>query len=221
MNSTGNDIVSLNAVNIPRTLQPRFYSKILCATEIAVYSEAGLTQIPFERYVWLLWSIKESAYKFLQRHNPGLVFSPTKFIVTGLYIPATNSPALMEGAGFEDEQVYKSTITFASKTLYSRSLINEDFIFSIVNHEDHFENIFWGIRSMDSSEPARQSADVRSFLMDKLNGLVPYNNLSISKDQHGCPMLMRGTQELNIPVSLTHHGYYVAYSCRLHEIVHS
>ena len=34
MISAGNDIVALNAINITRTKQPRFYSKILSAAEI-------------------------------------------------------------------------------------------------------------------------------------------------------------------------------------------
>src|ERR1700691_5688102 len=87
MISAGNDIISLNAINITRTKQEKFYSKILSPTEKELYNQAEFTTIPFENFVWLLWSIKESAYKYLKRNNPGLVFIPIKFTVKQLLIP--------------------------------------------------------------------------------------------------------------------------------------
>jgi phosphopantetheinyl transferase (holo-ACP synthase) len=216
MNSTGNDVVSLNAIDVTRTLLPRFYSKILCAAEIALY-ESGLTQIPLEHYVWLLWSIKESAYKFLQRNNPDLVFSPTKFVVTRLEIPATKSLSSIEGAGFEAEPVYKAIVTIGSETLYSRSLVNDNFIFSVVNLENNFESTCWGVKSINNSNPDLPSIEVRKFLIDKLESFLPLDDLTVTKTLHGCPMLMNGDQLLNIPVSLAHHDRWVAYSFQLQE----
>jgi phosphopantetheinyl transferase (holo-ACP synthase) len=214
MLSTGNDIVALNAIDITRTRQPRFYSKILNESEIAAYNryEAGIT---FENFVWLSWSIKESAYKYLQRNNPGLVFSPTKFIVTGLEIPENSSPLFLEGTGFTGQPVYKSTVTFGWELLYSRSLMNEEFIFSVVNQTNHFENTCWGIKSIDNPDTQSQSAEVRSFLIEKFHELPRYGNLSIIKDAHGCPVLMNGAQQLDSPVSLAHHDRWVSYSFRL------
>jgi phosphopantetheinyl transferase (holo-ACP synthase) len=217
MNSTGNDIVSLNAIDIARTQQPRFYSKILCAAEVTLYKARPAT-IPFEHYVWLLWSIKESAYKYLQRDNPHLVFSPTKFAVTQFEIPAINSPAQIEGIGFDEGRVIKSTVTVRSETLYSRSLVNDEFIFSVVNDEDNFENICWGIKSIDNSNPDLQSIEVRRFLMDKLESILPHDDLIITKSEHGCPILRNGNEAINIPVSLAHHNCWIAYSFKFQEI---
>lgn len=218
MNSTGNDIVSLNAIDISRTLQPRFYSKILCAAEIASYYEAGLTRLPFERYVWLLWSIKESAYKYLQRHNPELVFSPTRFIVTQLEIPALPASPITEGSGLASTSAYKATVTYRQAILYSRSLINNNFIFSVVNHENGFENIHWGIKSIKDTTPDRQSAEVRSLLVNTLKELMPYSNFSVIKNHHGCPLATNGDRVSDIPVSLAHHDHYIAYSFQLEQI---
>ena len=67
MISTGNDIVALGLINKQRTCEPRFYSKILSASEQALYHQSEFTALPFEHYVWLLWSVKESTYKFLKR----------------------------------------------------------------------------------------------------------------------------------------------------------
>src|ERR1700740_2467205 len=105
MISAGNDVVSLAAIDITRTNQHKFYSKILSDSEIPLYNEFSLAQIPFEHFVWLLWSIKESAYKFLQRNNPGLIFTPVKFVVNDLQtIFNKRAPAFshaIEGIGFE------------------------------------------------------------------------------------------------------------------------
>jgi phosphopantetheinyl transferase (holo-ACP synthase) len=221
MNSTGNDIVSLNAINISRTRQQRFYSKILAAFESTLYNQHQ-TKITFENFVWLLWSVKESAYKFLQRNNPGLVFSPTRCVVTQLEIPAeyqiikSITPTL-EGIGFDDQPVFKSIITFGFETLYSRSIIDRDFIFSVVNRDNDFDNTGWGIKRIDNACSDSQSAEVREFLLEKLKNVLPSNNLQIIKNSHGCPILVNG--EINIPISLAHHGNWVAYSYQLERVV--
>ena len=64
MISAGNDIAALAKVNKERIPQPRFYSKILSDSERALYHQPQLTILPFENYVWLLWSVKESVYKY-------------------------------------------------------------------------------------------------------------------------------------------------------------
>ena len=136
MISAGNDVVSLAAIDVTRTNQHRFYSKILSEAEIPLYNEFDFVQIPFEIFVWLLWSVKESAYKFLQRNQPGLLFTPVKFVVTNLRVPQSNSRILYdlpihEGIGFEGLGCIKSTIVFRDDTLYSCTLLYDDFIHSM------------------------------------------------------------------------------------------
>ncbi len=81
MKSAGNDIVALRCIDIQRTGQFRFYSKILSTSEQTLYHQPLLADMPFENYVWLLWSVKESVYKFLKRSIPDLIFSPTKICI--------------------------------------------------------------------------------------------------------------------------------------------
>src|ERR1700742_5173867 len=88
IHSTGNDIVALKAIDVARTHLPNFYSKILTPPEKSIYDDKVKDGLPFELFVWLLWSIKESAYKFLQRNNPSLVFSPSKIIILALDHPS-------------------------------------------------------------------------------------------------------------------------------------
>lgn len=215
MISTGNDIVALKAINIARTKQPNFYSKIICETERDLYDKQVAGKLPFGNFVWLLWSVKESAYKYLQRISPELVFSPVKIVIGSLHLPRQSQHENLEGAGFNEQSVYSGTVEFRAFKLYFRSIISSDFIFSVVNGGDDFENTGWGIRHIDQDDTAYQSKAVRGFLLGRLNDLVPGNELHIGKTPQGCPVLSNGTTEMNIPVSLAHHDHYIAYSFQL------
>jgi phosphopantetheinyl transferase (holo-ACP synthase) len=212
MFSTGNDIVALKAINIARTKQPNFYKKILSVSEIKLYDQQFSGKMLLENFVWLLWSVKESAYKYLQRITPELVFSPTRTIVSKLEFPLGDTPAKLEGSDFDKEMVYKGIVSFEDHTLYSRSIINEEFIFSVVNHEDDFKGTHWGIQLISSSEPEVQSSAVRTFLSIRLSTLFPNEDLQISKNPHGYPVLIKDGVEFPVVVSLAHHDRYVAYS---------
>jgi len=215
MISTGNDIVALKAINIARTKQLNFYKKILSNSEKDLYDRQFSDKIPFENFVWLLWSVKESTYKYLQRITPELVFSPTRTIISQLELPVYDAAIKFEGQGFDDKTVYKGVVTFGDHTLYSRSVIGEEFIFSVVNQEDSFENTCWGIQLIASVTSADQSKAVRIILIDRLKAIFPDDNLQIVKSPHCYPVLFKDGVEVLIPVSLAHHNHYVAYSFQI------
>jgi phosphopantetheinyl transferase (holo-ACP synthase) len=212
MISTGNDIVALKAINIARTKQPNFYKKILSVSEKELYDRQFSDKIPFENFVWLLWSVKESAYKYLQRITPELVFSPTGTIISQLELPVNNVAIKFEDRGFDDKTIYKGIVTFGDHTLHWRSIIGQEFIFSVVNCGDDFEGTCWGIQLITSSTPADQSKAARAFLIDRLKAIFPDDNFQIEKSPHGYPVLFKDRVEVPIPVSLAHHDHYVAYS---------
>ncbi|MFI5161481.1 MAG: 4'-phosphopantetheinyl transferase superfamily protein [Sphingobacteriales bacterium] len=199
MLGTGNDIVSLAAINVERTNQPNFYSKILPPSEKQLYSTLHL-QLPFENFVWLAWSVKESAYKFLKRFMPDLGFSPAKIVITKLE-PGSDG--------------YNGTVQFDIHQLHFRTVITEDYIFSVVNFRDDFTDTRWGIEQIDSSHHADQSLEVRKLLLRELNELQPGNNFTIDKSPGGWPVILKNDQEISMPVSLAHHDRYVAYSFQI------
>jgi phosphopantetheinyl transferase (holo-ACP synthase) len=221
MISTGNDIVSVNAINITRTKQYKFYSKILSGSENPLYKEFGLAGIPFENFIWLLWSIKESAYKFLQRNDPDLIFTPVKFVVKSLFLPPAYTvinvnATKIEETGFNNVACIKGVISFGSYTLYSRSIIHHEFIHSVLNYYDNFESTCWGVKLIDDSSNENQSKEVRLFLFERLQHLYGADDFKIRKNLHGCPILLKGTEEYVIPVSLSHHENIVGYSFQIH-----
>ncbi|WDF77971.1 4'-phosphopantetheinyl transferase superfamily protein [Mucilaginibacter sp. KACC 22773] len=218
--SAGNDIVDLQAIDTARTSDPRFYSKFITGPEIELRSLPELAGMPTEHFVWLLWSVKESVYKFEQRHNPDLVFSPSKIIVGHINPPLSTACAdvaceAIEGEGFDMQLCYNSTIAFNGHTFYSRSIITNCYIVTVVNNSDNFGNMYWGVKPIDNSSPAYQSIQVRGFILKKLGPIFETGHLNIIKTPLGCPILYNGLTETTIPVSLAHHGRYVAYAFHL------
>jgi len=217
MISTGNDIVSLNAINITRTNNSKFYSKILSTPESKLYNEPLAATIPFENFVWLLWSIKESAFKYLQRITPDLLFTPVKFEVTQLQTPSEYKLinfgiGELTGTGFNDESAFKAVILFGSDTLYARSFIYNELICTVVHKSENFGETYWGIKYINDGQYDNQSKKVREFLIQNLQRLASFDNIIIDKNQHGIPVIILGTKEMLIPASLSHHEHFIAYS---------
>lgn len=200
MTSTGNDIVALKAINVVRTKQPNFYSRIITSAEQELYYAELQDQLPFEHFVWMTWSIKESAFKCLKRFDPGLIFSPSKLQVSELKRPA---------------EQWNGVVQFGDRLLYFQSVINSEFIFSMVNETADFFKTYWDIKQIESTEPIAQSAAVREFLLERFGQLFPGNNMQITKHPHGWPVIADEQEELPIPVSFTHHDHFVAYSFQL------
>jgi phosphopantetheinyl transferase (holo-ACP synthase) len=217
MVSTGNDIVAIASINAIRTQEPVFYKKILSETEILQYQQEYNRLIPFVNYVWLLWSIKEAAYKCLQRFDPGLVFSPTKFIVNDLTcaLKPLSQPCNglnIEQKGFEDGTVHTSRVTHGKNILWSRSTFYADVVHSVVNNAESFDSVNWGIKTIESTDAKNQSEAVRVFLINKLKTVFVGEQLHVSKSDHGVPVILHGQKQIPVLVSFSHHKQFVAYS---------
>ena len=212
MISTGNDIVALKAINVARTQQENFYKKIISGSEKRLYTGQLSEKIPFAIFVWLLWSVKESAFKYMQRITPALVFSPTKIVINRVELPGHDATIKIEGQGFDNVPVYKCVIVSGGDTLYSCSIISPEFIFSVVSQDESFKNVYWSIQKIASSDPESQSGAVRILLMDRLEAVSPESNFQIDKSLHGYPIVLKDGAEISIPVSFAHHEDYIGYS---------
>ncbi len=199
MNSTGNDIVALQATQPERTNLPRFYSRILTIDEKKLYDRPGRPSLAFDHFVWLCWSIKESAYKFNKRKFPDLVFAPLKTTISELMSPASDG-------------YYRCRVSCGPETLYSRSLLRDDVIVTVVSEDEQFADTHWGFQPIGSPASADQSAAVRTFALRHLSTALSRADLHVQKDQDGCPIVLAGQQRLDIPLSLAHHDTYVAWS---------
>lgn len=215
MKSAGNDIVALRSIDKQRTRQFRFYSKILSSSEQTLYHQPRLADMPFENYVWLLWSVKESVYKYLKRSIPDLIFSPTKICIPDFRIPTVTLTNDFECSQWKTtgycEAFYSGKVIYGSNVFYFRSQINEDWIATVVNDDEDFENVCWGIQSIDDSSYYYQSKAARTLLLNKLNNFFS-GDLEVKKHPVGYPIILKDMQDLHIPVSLSHDGCFIAYS---------
>src|ERR1700761_4990502 len=126
MISAGNDIVALNDIDRRRTVEPRFYSRIISHSERELYPRPESPGMSFENFVWLLWSVKESAYKYWQRLEPELTFSPTRIIVSELDDPIGDDSSA---------PVYQGIVHSDAGKLYSRSTMAADHISTVVSSD--------------------------------------------------------------------------------------
>ncbi len=215
MISAGNDIVSLAHTDKARTERPAFYQKILSTTEIERYEQVYHQFIPLHYYVWLSWSAKEAAFKYLQRHHNGLVFSPTRFTVIDFFPPVRRSSTLqvkeLNDETFDMDEAYYGRINYATDTLHFRSHLSDEVIHTLVDTDQSFNNIRWGLLLTDDDSPAGLSAAVREAAIGRLNALFD-DNAVILKDERGIPLISRVGQDSTDPISLSHHGKYVGYA---------
>src|ERR1700744_5931472 len=121
MTSTGNDLVFLPATQPERTILPRFYSIILNALEVEDYQYLASSTLPFDHYVWLCWSIKESAFKYLKRGSPDLVFAPLKIAVRRIDPPTPPAASTSPTPPTQGQDFYAGTAEGYGRLLYSRS----------------------------------------------------------------------------------------------------
>ncbi|MES2331847.1 MAG: 4'-phosphopantetheinyl transferase superfamily protein [Bacteroidota bacterium] len=216
MQSAGNDIIALDLTDKQRSNDSRFYSKILSESEKKYYCHSPLAGMEFEYFLWLCWSVKESAYKYLKRIQPGLIFSPTRIEIVHVAIPVNGKfeqPECIQWEGpAQGEKCYNGRFVFEGNTYYFRSKIYPGMITTVVNADESFEHVSWGFDSIDDTGSEHQSKAVRAFLLQKLQTILPGKELRIEKAAAGYPVVFSGTEELDIPVSFAHHGSYIAYS---------
>ena len=215
--STGNDIISLEHINVQRTKQKQFYDKILSPSELELYNTEAIAEMPFEIFVWLAWSVKESAYKYLKRHTPGLRFSPAKINIHSITPPGSYTIKKFgylqyEKKSFHEEVVYHGTVRYGAAFFHSSSIIHHELIYTVVNKDESFGNLWWGIKTIGFSDHNHQSAEVRAFLLKRLHAILPDHNLTIDNSTGGFPVILNERKEMDIPVSFTHHHHFIAYS---------
>ncbi len=217
MTSAGNDIVSLEAVNVTRSKSPEFYAKILRPAEEMLFTTLDPAVLPFVEHVWLLWSVKESAYKYLRRLDPTTLFIPVKFEVQSVGFPPgfARTPIGMEeltGCGFASLAPISGSIVFEGITLFYRTLFYNELIVSVVNHSQNFDGIHWGLKWTPDKTYAHQSALVREFAVGSLQLALGLSDLVIGKNEGGAPIVLCEGKELDVPISLSHHGEWVGYA---------
>lgn len=179
----GNDVVDLDDPAIAQThLRERFLARV-CAE-----SERALLAADPKRVLWSLFAAKEAAFKLLSKAGPGpLVFAHRKFVVS---------------ADFR-------SVVHDGRALWLRVDTDGPCLHAVTWSDD--EPPISGV----GPAGADPSADARALLLKALN--VP--GLSVEREPtpgswngFGPPKLFRNGTRVNLDISLSHDGRFVAFA---------
>ena len=190
---TGNDIIDLAVASATSNWKRKgFLEKIFTQQEQYLIAEAPDAQ----QMVWRLWSMKESAYKLYIRQFGGRFFAPKKFICE------INNELM--GRVVTDRHIFQTTSSISLDYIYSIAANTQEDLSTVIN----------------SCVSTRQIAanTVQQFVYDKLITAFAEatgkekESLLVIKDKNSIPFLFCEKEGVKIPVSITHHGSYAAFT---------
>ena len=184
----GNDIVDLNNIK-SNWKRIRFLDKVFSKKEqqIIFVSENR------PQTVWLLWSMKEAAYKIYVQQFGIRFFNPQRLVC----------------------HLSSSTIgyvTIENKTYYCSSIISKDYIYTIAT-TNNSENYKSAIFKVENDSYLTQSESLKKRVLETISKNTNFNlkDLNIRKDIVGVPQLFHHNSKLLMHLSLTHCGNYCGY----------
>jgi phosphopantetheine--protein transferase-like protein len=181
----GNDIVDLKqAAKDSNWKRPRFLGKIFTPKEQqTIWSAKNQDQM-----VWLLWSIKEAAYKVNVQQFGKRFFNPKRLECTLL-------------------SNLKGEVIIGGNRYFTESIITEDFIYSIalLDFGKSYKSEWFLDHSQDYSA---QSKCLKRRFLKTLN----LDEVTIIKNNIGVPRLQHNSDILDVSFSLTHHGAFSGYA---------
>jgi hypothetical protein len=194
--SLGNDVVDLSDSEARlEGLHPRFAERVFTAAERAALEASG------ERFVlhWAFWAAKESAYKALARIEPATVFAPRAFEVDLPAPPGDGEPV----AG----RVRRGSRSFALE---------------VSRLGDALHAVAWGldgpatIRSAVGAAEDDPGAAVRRLAARDIGAALALGPRE-PRIAGRPPAATRGGRPLDLVLSLSHHGRFVAFAWVVHR----
>ncbi len=190
----GNDIVDLAQAKRESNWRRRgFLDKLFTQHEQQLIHAASNP----DQMVWLLWSMKESAYKLAVQRTGLRVFSPKK-IACSVNETMTNT---VEGLVIYYGE-YKTISLITSHYIASVALAANaipDYIHLVIPFED---TIYQTHQRVIRANIIQQCATLFA---------IPEQAICIHKNSAGTPLLTVNNS-LKIPLTISHHGYYGAFA---------
>ena len=190
---TGNDIVDMKTAAVESNWKRKGFLEKLFTQQEQRYIKDAATPL---QMVWRLWTMKESAYKIYTRQYGGRFFGPQKLNCT--LVNETDGQVVIHTKSYQ-------TTTNAAK----------DYIYTVAWPEETskigFYNCCFGI-------PGLHQSGQQKFIYKKM--IAGYavmkgedkKNFTIIKDKKNVPYLYCKREKLTVPVSITHHGNYAAFT---------
>ena len=194
--SVGNDVVDLAD---PETrlggLHPRWVERVFGAAE-----REALEASPSRHLLhWALWAAKESAYKARKRLEPETVFSPREFEVELSPLPAT-------GAGVAVGRVVHRGDVFDLEVHLDGASVH-----AVATSEDEAgARVLWKVDEA-RGDPGVAARRLAATAIGSALGLDPADLRIVGRP----PVATCRDRRIEVGVSLSHHGRFVAFACTL------
>ena len=186
----GNDIVDLKiAAKESNWKRPRFLNKVFTTDEHELIANASNQH----QTVWLLWSMKEAAYKIYVQQSGIRFFNPLKL--------ACNFDSTSKGI-----------VTIENTTFFTTSVFSEKHIYTIAVSKI-LQNYHSTCLKIDNSSAIVQSDTLKNRILETISKdkSLNINYLHIRKNEVGIPEVFFMNTKLSIHVSLTHSGNFCGY----------
>jgi len=198
--SVGNDVVDLAD---PETrlcgLHPRWGERVFCSAERKAL-EASRSP---HRLHWALWAAKESAYKARKRLEPHAVFSPKEFEVELSPLPTT-------GAGVAVGRVVHRGDVFGLEVR-----LDDASVHAVATSEDEAgARVLWKVEET-RCDPGVAARRLAATTIGSALGLDPADLRIVRRP----PVATHRGRRIEVGVSLSHHGRFVAFACTLTDSV--
>jgi phosphopantetheinyl transferase (holo-ACP synthase) len=174
----GNDIIDLNKANAESNWKREGYlNKIFNVQEQKKILKSANPDV----MIWLFWSMKEAAYKIINRESLDRFYSPKKFSCKSV----------------SEQHETLGVVAFEDRTYYTKSVINNNLIHTIACSKK--ENLV-EIKTYYVENTSRYLSDFNS----------KSDKHFLEKDENGVPNLIDKTNNERHFASISHHGKYLA-----------
>ncbi|WP_445736342.1 4'-phosphopantetheinyl transferase family protein [Mariniflexile sp.] len=187
----GNDMVDLHAITFQSNWErPRFLDKVFTEKEQHIISVSKNQH----QTVWMLWSMKEAAYKIYVQQFGKRFFNP-KRLVCHLSSSTTGYVTI-------ENETYAATSTLSKNYIYTVATLN------------HLEDYKSGVFKVENTSYLTQSESLKNRFLETISKNMGFNfkDLNIKKDVVGVPQVFHNNSKLPIQMSLTHCGNYGGYA---------
>lgn len=189
---TGNDIVDLEIAATESDWQRRGFTEKIFTSQEQQYIKEDISP---GKMVWRLWTMKESAYKLYIREFSGRFFAPQKFGCT----------LVSDTSGIVDYQshIYQTNTKATSNYVHTVAK----------NIQSENDKTIVKCFNLPIKQPGAQQEFIYRKIIDSYRpSSGDFNKeVSFSKCKNGIPFLYCG-KNLQIPVSITHHGNFAAFT---------
>jgi phosphopantetheinyl transferase (holo-ACP synthase) len=197
--SVGNDVVDLAD---PETrlggLHPRWGERVFCAAEREALDASRSPHLLH----WALWAAKESAYKARRRLEPRAVFSPKDYEIELPSLPAPVGVA--RGRAFHRGEAFDLEVRLHGESVHA-----------VATSEDEAgARVLWKVEGT-SGDPGVAARRLAVVALGSALGLDPAGLRIVRRP----PVAIDGARRIEVGVSLSHHGRFVAFACTLADSI--